>query len=212
MSFRHGQAFAGQRRFGRLQRGGMDQARVGGNGVAFFDEDEVAGHDFRRRNALPLAVADDVGLCRRHLAQRRHRRFGARLLDVAHDCVEQHDREDRDRFIGQRRFALHQPQRGGNGCGDEQQDHQHILELCEELSPRRHGLFRRQLVAAVALQPSLRFGFAQAAPRVRAERGDYRVNGLLVGRQRILLNLRDAHNQSLFLHCKTATIPVCKLA
>ena len=67
--FRHRQALARERRLRRLQRGGLDHARIGGNGVAFFDEDDVAGHDLRRRDALPRAVSDDIGVRRRHLAQ-----------------------------------------------------------------------------------------------------------------------------------------------
>ena len=48
-----------------------------------------------------VAVADDVGVRRRHLAQRRDGLLRARLLDVAHDRVEQDDGEDRDRLVGQ---------------------------------------------------------------------------------------------------------------
>ena len=84
---RHRQALARERGLRRLQRGGLDQPRVGRNGVAFLDEDDVARHELARRDALPCAVADDVGVRRRHLAQRRHRLFGARLLDVAHDAL-----------------------------------------------------------------------------------------------------------------------------
>ena len=177
---RHRQALARERRLRRLQRGGLDQPRVGGNGVAFFDEDDVAGHDLGRRDALPLAVADDVGMCRRHLAQRRHRLLRARLLNVAHDRVEQHDGEDRDRFVGQRRFALVQPQPRRDHRGDEQQDDEHVLELREELPPGRHGLLRRQLVPAVPFEPRPRLSFAQAAPRVRVERSQYFLNRLLI--------------------------------
>ena len=85
-----------------------------GNGVALLDEDDVAGHELGRRDALSLAVADDVGVRRRHLAQRRHRLLRARLLDVAHERVEQHDGEDRDRLVGQRGVALVEPQPGGD--------------------------------------------------------------------------------------------------
>jgi hypothetical protein len=56
-----------------LQRGRLKQSRIGRNGVAFFDEDNIAGHDLSCRDALPSAFSDDVGVCRRHLAQRRYR-------------------------------------------------------------------------------------------------------------------------------------------
>ena len=155
----------------------MNQPRVGGNRIPFFDEDDVAGHDLGRRNALPRAVADHVGVRRRHLAQRRDRCFRARLLDVAHDGVEQHDGEDRHRFVGQRRFALVQPQRRGDRRGDEQQNDEHILKLREELPPRRHRLFRRQLVAAISFEPCLRLTCAQPKLRVGSERANTSATG-----------------------------------
>src|SRR5687768_10531566 len=44
----HGQAFASERRFRCLQRGGLDQPRVGGERDALFYEHEVAGYEFGR--------------------------------------------------------------------------------------------------------------------------------------------------------------------
>ena len=143
---------------------------------------------------LPLAVAHHRCLGRRHLAQRRHRRFRARLLDVAHDGVEQHDGENRHRFVGQRRFAFDQPQRRGNRGGDEQQNHEHVAKLREKFPPPRHRLFRRQLVAAIAFEPRARFGIAQAAMRVRSQRGDNRVHRLLIRRRRSGLNRSDGQS------------------
>ena len=43
------QALAGECRLRRLQSGGLDQPAIGGNGVAFLDEDDVARHDLRSR-------------------------------------------------------------------------------------------------------------------------------------------------------------------
>ena len=43
------QALTGQRGLGRLQRGRFDQPRIGGNGVAFLDENDVAGDDLGGR-------------------------------------------------------------------------------------------------------------------------------------------------------------------
>ncbi len=48
---RYRQAFAGERRLRCLQCGRLDQPRIGGNGVAFFDEDDVAGYELSRRDA-----------------------------------------------------------------------------------------------------------------------------------------------------------------
>ena len=148
-----------------------DQARIGRNGVALFDEDDVAGDELRRRNAPPLAVADHVGVRGRHLAQRRHRLLGARLLNVAHDRVEQHDGEDRDRLVGQRRFALIQPQRCGDRSGDEQQDHEHIGELGEELPPCRDGFSAVSSFLPITSKPVLGPELAQASSLIRAECG-----------------------------------------
>ena len=105
------QALARQCGFGGLQRGRFDQPRIGRNRVAFLDEDDVAGNDLGGGNAPPLAVANDRGIGRRHRAQRRHGRLRSRLLDVAHGRVEQDDREDRDRFVGQAasRSNAHRP-------------------------------------------------------------------------------------------------------
>ena len=170
-----------------------NQPRVGGDGVAFFDEDDVAGHELGRRDALPLAVADDVRVRRRHLAQRRHRLLRARLLDVAHDRVEQHDGEDRDRLVGQRRVALVEPQSRRDRRRDEQQDDEHVLELGEELPPRRHRLFRGQLVPAVAFEPRPRLFFAQALLRIRAQRSQHFIDALEIAFDSLALNRGSAH-------------------
>ena len=139
-----------------MQRSRLDQPRVGGNGVALFDEYDVAGHELARRDALPGAVPYDVGVRRRHLAQRRHRLLGAGLLEVAHERVEEHDGEDRHGFIGHRGVALVKPQSCGDQRGNDQQDDEDIRELSQKLSPCGYRCFRRQLVLAVAFQAFLR--------------------------------------------------------
>jgi hypothetical protein len=86
----------------------------------------------------------------------------AGLLHIPQHRVEKHDAEDGDRFIRQRRLALVEPQRGGDCSSDQQQNHQDVGKLREELFPGGDGLFRRQLVMAVFLQPRLRLGLCQA--------------------------------------------------
>ena len=198
------QALARQRGLGRLERRRFDQPRVGRNGVAFFDEDDVAGDDIRGGDAASLAAADDGGVRGRHRAQGRHRRFGARFLHVAHGGVEQDDGEDRDRLVRQRRVALVGPQAGRDGGRDEQQDDEHILELREEPPPRRNRLLGRQLVASVVFETRSRLGVAQTALRVGAERRDDFVDPLTVrtcltgtfarGSRQVLLSL-EAHTR-----------------
>ena len=46
---RHRQALAGERRLGDLERGGAQQAPVGGDDVAGLDRDDVAGHELLGR-------------------------------------------------------------------------------------------------------------------------------------------------------------------
>ncbi len=116
----------------------------------------------------------------RHLAQRHHCFLRTRLLDVAHDCVEQHDGENRHRFVGQSCCALVKPQSSRDQGRDEQQYHQNVLKLREELSPGRHRLFGRQLISTVTLEPCPRLRIAQSELRVRAERSQYFVDRLPV--------------------------------
>jgi hypothetical protein len=71
------QALARERRLRGLERGRLNQARVGGNGIAFFDQYDIAGHNLGSRDAAPLAVANHVGVRRGNLAQRGHRLFGS---------------------------------------------------------------------------------------------------------------------------------------
>ncbi len=73
--FRDGKTLAGQRRLGGLERSRHDHPSIGRDRVAFLDQDDVAGDDFRGIHAPLLPVADHVRLRCRHLAQRRHGRF-----------------------------------------------------------------------------------------------------------------------------------------
>jgi hypothetical protein len=111
-----------------------------------------------------------VGVRRRHLAQGGHRLLRSPLLNVTHDSIEQDDRKNCDRFVGQCRLALIEPKRCRNHCRDEQQDNQHVVKLGKKLPPSGHRLFRSQLVPAVALESRPRLRFAQAELRVDTQR------------------------------------------
>ncbi len=179
---RHRQALPGEGGLRGLERGAADQARVGGDGVAFLQQDEIAGHHVGRGDGPALAVPDHVGVGGRHPAQGGHGFLGARLLHVAQQRVEHDHRQDRDRLVGQRGIALYQPQAGGDRGGDEQQDDQRVLELGEDLAPDRDRSLRGQLVGAVALPPAAGLGLVETALRVGAERGQHRVGRVPVGR------------------------------
>ena len=157
-TFCDGQALAGQRGFGRLQSRRFDQPGVGGDRVAFADENQVARHELHSAHAAPLAAADDRRMGGRHGVQRGDRRFGASLLQVANRRVEEDHREDGDRFVGKSRVALDDPQRERDPGRDEQQDDEHVLELREKTAPLRCRFFGGQLVAPEAFQPGRRVG------------------------------------------------------
>ena len=101
---------AGSRRSARLRRSAAPPIRRGARrrGSCRLPRSSMMspGTIVGGGDAPPLAVAHDRGVGRRHRAQRGDGGLGARLLHVAHRRVEQDDREDRDRFVGQRRVAL----------------------------------------------------------------------------------------------------------
>jgi hypothetical protein len=120
-------------------------------------------------------------VCGRHAPQRRHRLLGARFVDVAHERVQQDDREDGDRLVGKGGVALDQPQCGGDRRRYQEQDHQRIGELSEKLLPSGHRRFGGQLVPAVALEPRPCLVFAQPEPGVAVERHEGFVGAYPVG-------------------------------
>ena len=73
-----GQALARQRGFRRLEARRLDEPRVGGDRVAFFDQDDVPRDDLGRRDASPLAAADHRSVGGRHRAKRGDGRLRAR--------------------------------------------------------------------------------------------------------------------------------------
>ncbi len=96
--------------------------------------------------------------------------------------------QDDDRLVGQRGLAriLQQPFDHRDDGGDQQDDHQEVLELLEQpLPPRR---FRRalELVRSVLLQALLGLRRAQPARRVGAERRDHGFRRLRDGLSRRL--------------------------
>jgi hypothetical protein len=146
--FRDGQALSRQRGLRRMQRAGVDDAGVGGNRVAFFYEQDVAGNELGRGDALALSIAHDRRLVRRHCAQRGDGRSGARFLNEAHRGVEHDDGENGDRLVRQPFAVLVPPCRQGDRGRDEQEQDEHVLELGDEPAPRGNRRHRLELVAA----------------------------------------------------------------
>ncbi len=122
-------------------------------------------------------TASPTGQHGRHLAQGRNGRFGSRRLNETHDGVEPHHTADGHGFVWQRGVAFVPPQGSRNGCRDDEEDDQDVLELREEPSPARHWRFGSQLIRAVLEETCARLAGAQTTPRVAAEGDDYLSNG-----------------------------------
>ena len=72
----------------------VDQARVCGNKVPRFHQNDIPDHQFGRGNDVRLPVPDDLAGGRRHLLQRVERLFRLALLHDPKDRVQHHDDED----------------------------------------------------------------------------------------------------------------------
>jgi hypothetical protein len=165
-------ALASEGRLGDAERDRLQHPRVGGHRVALLKEEHVAGHDLGRRHHPLLAVAKQA--CDRcgHRSERGHRLLGAGLLDEAQHAVQDHDGEDGERLVGDRRFPLDPPRDERHGGRDEQEGRQDVRELREEAAPGRDRRRGRQLVPAVAVEACRDLVHREASAHVAAERGD----------------------------------------
>ena len=189
------QALAGQCSFRHAQRGRLDDPRVSRHGVAFFDDQDVAGDHVGGWNRRQHTIANDVRMRRRHLLERSDGGLGSLFLQVAHHGVQQHDGADSDRFVRQRRVTLVQPEDEGNGGGDQEQDDQQVGELREELSPRRNRAFGREAIRTIAFESRSGLAARQAACSVSRVRSDDLFHALLVlGRHVVPLLSSQAGN------------------
>ena len=173
-------ALAGERGFGDLQSRRLDDACIGGDGVAFLDDQDVPGDDLGCQQAVWLPAADHARVCRRHLLQCGHGRFRPRFLDESDAGVEQDDDTDGEGFVRQRRIALVQPQTGRDRRRHEKEYNEDVLELGEQLSPHRFRRVGGQLVGAVSCEPRACLIPIQATVQLGAKRRNDHLDGLLV--------------------------------
>ncbi len=150
---RHG--FPGQGRFLGAQVLDLDQAQVGRNAVAGFQQHDVAGHELFGRDHARFAAAQGPRFGGQHVADRIERLLGAAFLNEAEQTVEDDHREN---DAGVDPEAQHQL----GEAGGEQHIDQNVVELAEE--PDERSLFlafgqtvrRRMSEADARLRPASR--------------------------------------------------------
>ena len=178
--FRDRQAFAGQGGFRHRQGCGLDHSSVRGDGIALFDDDDVAGNDIRSGDRDRGAITNDARVGRSHLAERSERGFSPLFLQVPHQRIQEDDCADRDRFVGQGGIALVQPERRRDRGRDEKQNHQDVAELPGKSLPRRLRRLGLEFVRAGLRQPSTGLVPHQTEGRIGPERGQHLLNGTLI--------------------------------
>ena len=151
-----------QRRLFDLQIDALDQTQIRWHIVPGLQQDDVARHDLAPGNRQLLAVADDLRLRRGHLLQRRQRLLCLGLLNHTHHGVEQHDKQNGDRVDV---LTKRQRHHGGN----DQDDHQKILELVPQQTQKARSRSLGQFIGAKFCQPLLRLRLSQAALKVRLQ-------------------------------------------
>ena len=195
--FADGHAFAGKAGFRDAQAGGREEASVRGDGVAFTEHDNVAGHHVNRVDAGDLAVTQHVGLRRGHVGESFDGRFRLRFLNVAEHRVDDEDEHDDD-GVERQCFATFRTRYGvgpfdepcderNAGCSQQQVD-KGVFELFEEFLPFRHRWCGREFIRSVLVESPLGFRLAQAGIQIDAKRLRY---DLRIGERRINLLLRN---------------------
>ena len=158
----HRHRFPGERGFGQLQLGTVDQACVGAYGVAGRQQQHVARHQFGGGQGLFLAFAQHPHLQAGQAAQRGHRTFGAAFLQGANDGIDQHHQQDHAGIAPV-------PQRQGQQGGGQQQVDERAAELVQQQMPERPGRRLGQGVEAVAGAALAHLHGAQALLWVHAQ-------------------------------------------
>ncbi len=167
------QTLSGERRLVDLERGGGQEAPVGGNDIARLEPDGVAGDELFRRNLGQVPVPADAGLDDHHLLKRRDRFGRLALLPEAENGVEQGQEDDQD----PRPVLLDRVDAAD--AGDQQDDLHRISVLAHECAPARLLLGLGEAVGAVLLEPFRGFANGEAALSVGAELRD----GLLAAQE-----------------------------
>ena len=173
----HRHTLAGEGGLLGLQAGALDDAAVGGHGVAGLQDDDVAGDQLVAAEHDHLSVPQHLAGCRRHLLEGLNGLLRLALLVHAQHGVDEHHDQD-DEHIREALAGV-----GGGDAGDRrghQQNNDHgVAQLLEEALEQGDFLSLGQLVGAILLQPAA--GLLACQPGLRALQVlQYPVGGLLV--------------------------------
>ena len=161
-----GRALSGQGRLVDLQRRRLEDAPVGGDGVAGREKHDVADDDLLGVDLGLGAVAADAGGCLDHRLEGVHRALRLALLAQADRGVQDGDREH------ERGGAPLLDRERHDRCAD--QDDLHVAAvLVEEPPPAGHRLLLGQRVGAVLGQQFRRLDIREAGRRLDAEAMGY---------------------------------------
>ncbi len=163
-----GHGFARQRRFADAQVFDLQQAQVGWNPGAGFQQYQVTGHQLGRVALGIHPVAQHGGPAGEHGAHRGQRLFSLSLLHKADHGVDQHHSQD-DRGV-----HIVAQQQSDPTCG-EQHINQRIVKLQREAEQRATPGRGGQAIGALLAQAPPGFVRAQAALRI-ALQGSQRVS------------------------------------
>jgi len=123
--FLHGGGFAGQGGFVGAQGVSLDEAGVGRDAIPRFQEKDVAGDELPGGDLPDPPVPPHLHNGGGKAGERRHRLFGAVLLEEAEHRVQEDDGDDRD--------GVHEvAQQRGDGGGPEEDRHHRGGELGKE--------------------------------------------------------------------------------
>ncbi|MCY1293257.1 hypothetical protein D9M70_425130 [compost metagenome] len=154
-AFLHRHRFAGQRGFVDVEVLHAEQAQVGRHLVAGGQRHHVAGHQLDGVELAAFAVAQHQGVRREHVADGVQGAFRLAFLDETDHRVDHHGEHDH-------RGVDPQAEHAGDHGGEHHDVQQDVVELPQQAHQRAGARRFGQAVGAVALEPTGRFGSAEA--------------------------------------------------
>ncbi|CCX41854.1 unknown [Clostridium sp. CAG:1024] len=142
-----GDAFARERRFFDLKRGGLDHAAVSRHGVARFEQYNVAQDELFVFDTAHKSVPQHAAGRSRHLLKRFDRLFRLALLVYAEDSVDNDDGKDDDN-VRKALSLVYGGNAGDHGGRNENEGHR-ILHLLKEPNDQRRFFCFGQLIRAM---------------------------------------------------------------